>query len=360
MKLRLLDLLACPTCGGDLKLKAESNDAGEILKGELSCASCQATYPIRDGVPRLLPPQLSMVVQKTAAAFGWQWREFVEMHDEYEAQFLDWIHPMQPAFFRDKLVLDAGCGIGRHAYYAAHYGAREVVAMDISAAVDTAYENTGALPNMHVVQGDIYNPPFKRREQGGPFDFVFSIGVLHHLPEPEAGFKSLLRFINPGGAIFVWVYGRENNALVHRFINPLRKTVTSRIAPSALPVIAWPMTVVMQGLLKGVYAPLHGTRLFASLPSHDYLYSISGFNFRRNYNIVFDHLVAPVAFYLSREEFEAWFRAAELHDVRISWRNQNSWRGFGYVGRPALSDATQAGSGGRSQGQAEERPELQA
>jgi hypothetical protein len=44
---------------------------------------------------------------------------------------------------------------------------------------------------------------------------------------------------------------------------------------------------------------------------------------------VFDHLVAPVAFYLSRQEFEAWFQHSGLSNVQISWRNQNSWRGFG-------------------------------
>jgi hypothetical protein len=47
---------------------------------------------------------------------------------------------------------------------------------------------------------------------------------------------------------------------------------------------------------------------------------------------VFDHLVAPVAFYLSRDEFETWFQHSDLRDVQISWRNQNSWRGFGRKG----------------------------
>jgi hypothetical protein len=102
--------------------------------------------------------------------------------------------------------------------------------------------------------------------------------------------------------------------------------------PSMLPVIAWPMSVVLQGVVKGVYRPLHRTPLFKVLPSRDYLYSLSSFSFRRNYNIVFDHLVAPVAFYLRREEFEAWFQHSELRDVQISWRNQNSWRGFGRKG----------------------------
>lgn len=334
MKPRLVELLACPTCGSQLELRNAEKDPEcpeEILTGELACVSCAGRFPVVRGVPRLLPPDLPAVAERTSAAFGWQWQEFVELYDQYEAQFLDWIHPIQPDFFRDKVVLDAGCGNGRHAFYAARYGSREIVGMDLSDAVETAYANVGKLPNAHVVQGDIYHPPFARGEAGGPFDFIYSIGVLHHLPDPEAGFQSLVRFVRPGGAIFAWVYGRENNWVVHGFINPIRENVTTRIRPSMLPVIAWPMSLVLHGVVKGIYRPLHSTPVFKMLPSHEYLYSLSSFNFRRNYNIVFDHLVAPVAFYLRREEFEGWFQRSHLRDVRISWRNQNSWRGFGHV-----------------------------
>src|SRR5260370_8951439 len=87
-------------------------------------------------------------------------------------------------------------------------------------------------------------------------------------------------------------------------MNGVRQNVTPGLRASMLPVIAWPMSVVLQGVVKGVYRPLHRTRLFKALPSREYLYSLSSFSFRRNYNIVFDHLVAPVAFYLSRAEFE--------------------------------------------------------
>jgi SAM-dependent methyltransferase len=175
------------------------------------------------------------------------------------------------------------------------------------------------------------DPPFKRPAAGGPFDFIYSIGVLHHMPDPEAGFASLVRYVRPDGAIFAWVYGRENNGVVHHFINPMRKAVTSRLPPAVLPVIAWPMSVALYGTIKAIYRPLHGTRAFQRLPLHDYLYSLAGFNFRRIYNIAFDHLVAPIAFYLRRDEFESWFTRRDLTDVQISWRNQNSWRGFGRV-----------------------------
>ena len=60
----LLDILACPVCRGKLTLQAETiapddaPDAGEVLTGTLTCSACPEVYPINDGIPNLLPPDL--------------------------------------------------------------------------------------------------------------------------------------------------------------------------------------------------------------------------------------------------------------------------------------------------------------
>jgi uncharacterized protein YbaR (Trm112 family) len=60
----LLDILACPVCRGTLTLQADTiapegaPDAGEVLTGALNCSPCNEVYPIRDGIPNLLPPDL--------------------------------------------------------------------------------------------------------------------------------------------------------------------------------------------------------------------------------------------------------------------------------------------------------------
>jgi SAM-dependent methyltransferase len=329
VKPRLLELLACPLCQGDLSLEGTAHVGEEVMEGRLECRQCHHGFPLTRGIPRLVPPDLGLEQVRTADAFGWEWRHFVEMHAEYEDQFLDWIHPIKPEFFVGKLVLDAGCGIGRHAYFAARYGAKEVIGMDLSAAVETAFHTLSGMPNAHVIQGDILRPPLRLGPRGGELDFVYSIGVLHHLPDPRAGFDSLLRFVRPDGTIFGWVYGHENNSVVHLFINPVRKTLTTRIPRSAVGALSWPLAVVLQGVVKGVYRPLEGSAMWRRLPSHAYLSTLSRFTFRQNHNIVFDQLVAPTAFYVRREDFESWFDENDLRDVEISWRNQNSWRGRG-------------------------------
>lgn len=329
MKERLLQYIGCPHCRSGLQLEAYHRGGDEILEASLKCQVCEQKYLVHNGVPRLLPPEISPEKQATAAAFGWEWTRYVEMHPQYEEQFRGWIHPLQPEFFAGKIVLDAGCGIGRHMHFAAAYGAHEVIGMDLSAAVDTCFRNVGELPNVHVVQADIYNPPFQRLAPGGPFDFVYSIGVLHHLPDPRRGFESLLELVRPGGTIFAWVYGYENTGLVRVLVNPLRQHVTSRLPAGIVNVLALPLAIAVHGVARLVYRPLRRTHLFNLLPLHEYIHTLSTFSFRQNVNIVVDHLVAPITFYLKREEFEAWFVDNGLEDIEVSWRNQNSWRGRG-------------------------------
>ena len=327
MQRDLLDDLVCPLSSDPLELESGDPEA-DVATGELRCDGCGSRWPIRNGIPRLVPPDLVEQQRKTSAAFGWQWQHFVEMHPEFEAQFLDWLHPIEPDFFRGKRVLDAGCGIGRHAYYAASYGAREVVALDLSGAVETARRNLAGLDNVHIVQGDMLRPPFRTAAAGGGFDLVYSIGVLHHLPDPYVGFRRLLDYVRPGGTVAVWVYGYENNGVVRNVVEPLRR-LSTRIPPPVLRGLAWPLAVGFHGLAKAIYRPLHAKRVGRSLPLSEYLSSVADFSFRHNYGIVFDQLVAPTAVYISGPQFRRWFDENGLEDVELSHRHGNSWRGRG-------------------------------
>lgn len=56
MKRSLMDILCCPVCKGDLTLHVDKENEKEVLEGNLRCAACRVDYPIRDGIPNLLPP----------------------------------------------------------------------------------------------------------------------------------------------------------------------------------------------------------------------------------------------------------------------------------------------------------------
>ena len=58
MKKELMDILACPVCKGELKLKSTKEKDGEVETGSLFCKKCNFNYPITESIPNLLPPEL--------------------------------------------------------------------------------------------------------------------------------------------------------------------------------------------------------------------------------------------------------------------------------------------------------------
>ncbi|MBI2859910.1 MAG: methytransferase partner Trm112 [Chloroflexi bacterium] len=57
MRRALLEILACPVCKGPLELRAEEEQGDEVVTGSLRCPRCDASYPVVETIPRLLPPQ---------------------------------------------------------------------------------------------------------------------------------------------------------------------------------------------------------------------------------------------------------------------------------------------------------------
>lgn len=331
MKETLLNYLQCPSCGARINLSTTKLEGHEIIEGELSCSLCNSSWRVSRGIPRFARlEELESDKQATASGFGWQWQHFTHEDKRYAEQFLGWIGPVTPEFFRGKVVLEGGCGKGRHTQLAASWGAKEVIGIDLSAAVETAFAATRDLPNAHIIQADIYNLPLSRS-----FDYAFSVGVLHHLPDPLGGFQSLASKVKPGGHLTAWVYGAENNEWITRFVNPVRKKLTSKIDPRLLLQLSKLPAACVYLATKLVYGPLNKSKTGASIANHlfynDYLKAIAPFGWREQHTIVFDHLVAPTAYYLSREEFEGWWQKIGSEDATIGWHNSNSWRGLGQI-----------------------------
>lgn len=330
LKERVLQYLACLECGGDYQLKDVEETVGiEIIRATLHCSKCLIDVPVVRGVPRFVDlSQIDPEKAATAASFGWQWQHFTQEDKRYADQMLGWLHPVTENFFRDKIVLEGGCGKGRHTLLAARWGARDVVAVDLSDAVESAFAATHGSPNIHIVQADLCHLPLKRK-----FDYAFSVGVLHHMPDPRAGFKSLASKVRPGGHVSAWVYGAENNGWITGLVDPLREGITSRIDPKTLLHLSKLPAAAMYVLTKLVFRPLNksprGSRLARKLFYGEYLSSISSFGWREQHTIVFDHLVAPTAYYIKGEDFRKWWDEIGVKDAAIGWHNKMSWRGFG-------------------------------
>ena len=323
-------MLACPVCGGDILLAyASKYDGREIIDGVLTCKKCTREYKVVRGVPRFVDlAKIEDDKAATAENFGWQWTNFTQEDPKYNEQFLGWLQPVKREFFKDKVILEGGCGKGRHTTLAAQWGAKEVVGIDLGDGVETAFAMTREMPNAHIIQCDIYRLPLKR-----VFDYAFSVGVLHHTPEPKKAFLSLAGKVKKGGHISAWVYGAENNEWITNYVDPVRNGFTSQISQPLLYQLSKLPTLSVFLTTKFVYRPLNAISkpIANKLFYNEYLNHLGTFGWREQHNIVFDHLVAPTAFYISKDDFASWWQEIKASDVSIIWHNENSWCGFGRV-----------------------------
>jgi SAM-dependent methyltransferase len=352
MKSDLVDFILCLHCQGTLHCVVEQEDTTlpwtEVVEGHLLCQACGQRYPISRGVPRMMRGPLPDEVEKTVTGFGYEWQTFDEhIQDTYmtdKTNFLDFIAPVTPDHFAGKVVLDAGCGMGRFLKLAADFGSREVIGVDLSGSVDVAYRHVRHMPNAHVIQADIMALPLKP-----VFDYVFSVGVLQFLEKPQAGFDRLTGLLRDQGSISVWVYAKENNGWVIRFVSPVRQYITSRLPRPLLYALSHCLGLPLYLLIRLLYKPANEGRfpfnLSRILPYNDYLYYSSRLGYGGLVSVIFDHLVPSLVTYLSQEELAAWFSSERFAGVTITSRNNMSWRAFGvcsnrFSGLPAKAATT--------------------
>ena len=157
--------------------------------------------------------------------FGYEWNKYKKILPNYELQFINWISPLTKKEFYNKNVLDAGCGMGRNSYWVALYGAKKVIGFDYNMlSINVAKENLKIFNNVEILYDSIYKINYKEE-----FDIVFSIGVIHHLQYPSEAIKKLIQATRSGGRILIWVYSYEGNEWITKYINPIRKNITSKL-----------------------------------------------------------------------------------------------------------------------------------
>ena len=325
MRESLLKYLCCPECHADLILAPQQTKTieAEIEWGVLSCEGCSRRYPVTHGIPRFVPPELPDTVKKNVNSFGYEWSWLSSVSDKNEVEFRSYLGDVEPDSFTSRVVLDAGCGMGKFLRLAAQYGAKDVIGIDLADnSVKQAYANTLGLTNVHVVQADIFHLPFK-----SSFNLIYSIGVLHHLIHPEEGFRKLVGLLAPSGLIFAWVYGFEGNELFIKFLEPFRR-ITCHLPLWLNKIATFIIASFLWILVWTIYMPLQLLRL-RLLPFHDYFVYFSKLGFTFFWGTVFDKAIPTISNYLHREEFVSWFRNAKLQEISVFQRNANSWSGRG-------------------------------
>lgn len=307
MKTWHLDLIRDPIDHSSFELEAFEMDGNEVLEGVLR--SNNSAYPVTRGIPRFVANE------GYSANFGWQWQKWAKV--QYEEENLGgamegWTTKMfqeatQLSDFaiHEKLVLEVGCGGGRFADRVIEKGGT-VIALDYSSAVDVArdllYEKS---PDSLFIQGDALNLPLANDS----VDEGYSIGVLHHTPEPLAGVREAHRVIKRGGRFALSVYpkggyyGWPNVSLWRKIFNslPPEKKNKAALAYSeffcrSLQPIAdlWrPLTYPIRAIFPTVYLP-------------DIRWSILD---------TFDSITTSYQSTHTYEELKVWFESAGFVDI---------------------------------------------
>jgi SAM-dependent methyltransferase len=285
-----------------------------------------ASLPEKDAAPSADAP--------TAAAFATSWNNVGDGSVYTRQEFVEWLDPVDPASLEGASVLELGFGNGSLLYHMGGYRPRRLSGVELGDTLEQARKNLAALPPgmLDLHQGDLTTVDL------GTFDFVYCIGVLHHLKDPEKGFEAVLRHTRPGGRFHCWVYGQEGNGPVIYVVDPLRRVVCRLPWWMTKYGVALPLAVpyfVYAKVLRQL-ARVSRPELVAKLPLGQYSLWIARREFPFFHHVAFDQLVTPQTCYVPRATIESWLRRPEIdpQSIYIVQRNSNSWK-FGGRRRPS-------------------------
>ncbi|MGA8385670.1 MAG: methyltransferase [Candidatus Cybelea sp.] len=134
--------------------------------------------------------------------------------------------PSEP-YRDDRSILVAGCGTTQAAHYAVRWPRARITGIDVSAksiAFTQELKRKYALDNLEVRQLAVE----RAAELGQSFEYVVSTGVLHHLPDPDAGLRALRDVLAPNGAMHVMVYAPYGRAGIYMLQDYCRRLGVGR------------------------------------------------------------------------------------------------------------------------------------
>ena len=255
-----MNLLCCPETGEELNLTVEEGKPnGMVVSGKLVSRSGRI-YPIVRGIPRFVKSE------HYAASFGFEWNRWPRVQFESEnigrpmqghtTRMWEVITAAEQHEIKGMKIVEFGCGPGRFLDVVRRKGGF-AIGIDVSQAVESARRNFPDDPDVLIVQGDIYSPPF----QVESFDGGYTIGVLHHTPTPEKGLSALVRTVRKNGWVACSVYhqyGFYASVAVARF---------RRLHNAVRPYFGYSLALVYSYfsayVLTHIFRKLRGTRLAA-------------------------------------------------------------------------------------------------
>ncbi|MCH2213085.1 MAG: class I SAM-dependent methyltransferase [Fuerstiella sp.] len=230
-------------------------------------------------------------------SFGDQWNRYEVAHDDEDRATFEAKTGMPVSDLKGLRVLDAGCGGGRYTRICAEAGA-SVVAVDHSRAVDKARRLCEHLSDVKFAQADLKRLPLECES----FDFVFSIGVMHHDTDTRAVFDAVAAMVKPGGRYSVWLYRR--NQWWQEAINNGVRGVSTRIPQNLLRPLCHVGAVL--GGIPILNRTLNKIVNFSAHPGYE-----------NRVCDTFDWWAPEFQYHHTTDELQGWFRDDGFTELRV-------------------------------------------
>lgn len=265
----------------------------------------------------------------TVKSFGHEWTEFNSFRDDEVRipgdQYFDIID--SSIINKESSVLDIGCGMGRWSYYISDR-VKFVEAIDPSEAVFSASEFTSKKGNIRVTQAGVDDIPF----EDNSFDFVFSLGVFHHVPDTQEAIRKAVCKVKRGGHFMIYLYySLDNRGFLFKSLfhlsNLLRLIISKlpkRLKSMVCDILAFTLYLPFILLTKLIKSIVPSGGLYKKIPLSYY----DGKSFKIIRNDSLDRFGTPLEQRFSKIQIEQMMKRAGLSNIVFS-PNEPYWHAVG-------------------------------
>ena len=225
----------------------------------------------------------------------------------------DIVNPFDLSLVKSKIICEMGVGSGRILKNLIKLSPKKIYAIEPSESIEVAKKNN-EYSEVEILFKKI---PGQMINFNNEIDYIFSIGVIHHIPEAEIVCKKVYESLKPKGKFVIWLYGKEGNELYLFIFNNLRK-ITRYMPDKFLNLFS-----IFLNLFLSIYIFFCK---YLNLPLKNYMINVlKKCSFEKRKYIIFDQLNPSYSKYYTKQDVETLLTKSGFKKIEIFNRHQYSW-----------------------------------
>jgi len=271
-------------------------------------------------------------ITDTGRRYSFLWSRYTNILPPKEYHFNSMQEVIPEKIVRGSIGLDLGCGCGWDIFVMAKENPSvRIIGIDISDGVYNALKLCREFNNVNILKASTTDLPLKREF----YDFVYSFGVLHHVPDYKRGLLEVNRVLKKDSPCFLYLYEKHTHNPVKyigiKIVSLVRK-ITVKISPRILYVLSYmasPIFIILFSYPANFFKRFKSLRwLYEKMPFNfgNGLFSLSG--------DIYDRFGAPVEYRFSKEDIFNIFFECSFYRVNITkLKDTAGWVVWGYKKR---------------------------